>query len=170
MRWLAPPDRREITLILFSICTYFLAYNFETSLRLFGIDPVASQGAFFRKIGLGKTKLIGNDGRKPPGWRDALETEIFGDWRWDENHIAGDGEERSQSSGNGRHGATWIGSQAAGDLLGEVFGNITVDQALQVWGEDIPQTMVVKHVPGKELLLCSVAKPMTSPRRLHYPG
>ena len=116
MRWLAPPDRREITLIIFSICTYFLAYNFETSLRLFGIDPVASQGAFFRKIGLGKTKLIGNDGRKPPGWRDALETEIFGDWRWDENHIAGDGEERSQSSGNGRHGATWIGSKAAGDL------------------------------------------------------
>lgn len=152
MRWLAPLDRREITLILFSLCTYFLAFNFETSLRLLGIDPLASQGAFFRKIGLGKTKLIGNDGRKPQGWRDALETEIFGDWRWDENHIAGDGEERSQSSGNGRHGATWIGSQAAGDLLGEVFGNITVDQALQVWGEDIPQTKVVKHVPGYTIL------------------
>ncbi|TFK38131.1 hypothetical protein BDQ12DRAFT_684016 [Crucibulum laeve] len=148
MRWTAPPDRREISLVLFALTVFLLAYNLEASLELLGVDPEASRSVVFNRIVLGRTKVLGKDGRKPHAWRDPLERDIYGDFGWDEGHAAGDGEERSQPKGNGRHGAMWIGREAVGPLLGPKLGKTTVDQGLIWWSEDIPKTSVVKHVPG----------------------
>jgi len=148
MRWMAPPDRREITLLLFSLTVFALAYNIDHSIRLLGLDPVATQGIIYRRLGLGGSPIIDTHGRKPPGWRDNLEKDIFGDWPWDEGHVAGDGAERSQSKGTGRYGAIWLGRKETGDVGGKVFGHRTVDEALSWWGDQIPQTKLVGHVPG----------------------
>ncbi|XP_006463383.1 hypothetical protein AGABI2DRAFT_208124 [Agaricus bisporus var. bisporus H97] len=152
MGWLSPPDRREFTLILFCLVLYILAYNLETSLQLLGVDSVATSGAVFSRLGLGKTRAIGSDGRKPVGWRDDLELDIYGDWQWDEGHIAGNGEERTQGVDAGRHGAMWISRKDAGEVLSKAFGEVPVDEALQRWGTDVPQTKVQKHVPGYTIL------------------
>ena len=150
MRWTAPPDKREIALVFLSLTIYFLAYNVDASLEILGIDPSVARGAVFSRLGLG-SRVIGKDGRKPPGWRDSLETEIFGDWPWDEGHVAGNGDERSQRKGTGRHGATWTRQGRKDDERGTVHGPLrepTVSNALQRWGRDLPQTEVVKHVSG----------------------
>lgn len=151
MGWLSPPDRREITLLLFCIAVYILAYNLETSLQLLGVDSVATSGAVFSRIGLGKTRAIDRDGRKPSGWRDILELDIYGDWAWDEGHVAGNGDERTQRAGTGRHGATWVGRSEIGEVSGKLFGEVPVDQALRWWRDDVPQTKVLKHTPGASL-------------------
>jgi len=123
---------------------YFVAYNFEMSVEFLGIDPVATQRVVFGGFGLGKTQVIGKDGRKPPGWRDALETDVYGDWKWDEGHIALDYLQRSHPKVSERYGATWIGGVDTGDR----FGELTVNDALQRWEGDIPQTQLLKHAPG----------------------
>jgi len=147
MRWTAPPDRREIALVLVSLFAFFFAYHFDTSFELLGVDPAATQGAVLRRLGLGK-KDIGADGRKPAGWRDRLEVDIFGDWQWDKGHVAGHGRERSQPKGTGRHGATWIGKKAVAKIPEAQRPESTVDKALERWGNDIPLTEMIKHVPG----------------------
>ncbi|KDR80331.1 hypothetical protein GALMADRAFT_61700 [Galerina marginata CBS 339.88] len=152
MRWTAPPDKREITLVILCLTVYFLAYNIDASLQTLGIDPAATQGAVFSRLGLGRSKDIGKDGRKPPGWRDSLEGAIFGDWTWDEGHVAGDGKERYQPKGTGRHGATWMERPKSVKVDDQAFGDSTVDNALQRWGDDLPQTRLVKHVPGYNIL------------------
>lgn len=162
MGWLSPPDRREITLLLSCLAVYILAYNLETSLQLLGVDSVATSGAVFSRIGLGKTRAIGYDGRKPNGWRDKLELEIYGDWRWDENHVAGNGEERTRRVGAGRHGATWINRADVGEVAGKLFGEVPVDEALQWWRNDVPETQVQKHVAGAYSTLLCISKPTNS--------
>ncbi|KAJ7683011.1 hypothetical protein B0H17DRAFT_1014582 [Mycena rosella] len=145
MRWTAPPTRREISLVIFSITVFALAYNIDTSMRLVGLSR---QNAVLSRLGLGGAAAIGADGRKPPGARDALEELIYGDWAWDAEEIAGDGLERSQAKGVGRHGAMWVGRRDAGPVTSRSLGEETVDQAFWRWGEDVPRTKVVKHVPG----------------------
>ena len=142
MRWTAPPDRREIALVLVLLAICFFAYNLETV----RVDTTATQGALLRTFGLGRTKAIGADGRKPPGWRDRLENEIFGDWKWDEGHVIGHLRERSQPEVSGRHGASWLWTHSPVKSGEE---RITVHNALERWGEDIRQTKVVKHAPGE---------------------
>ncbi|KAF8800564.1 hypothetical protein BYT27DRAFT_7199682 [Phlegmacium glaucopus] len=148
MRWTAPPEKREIALVLVSLIVYFVAYNFEMSMDFLGIDPVATQRVVFSGFGLGNTQVIGKDGRKPPGWRDALEADVYGDWEWDEGHIALDNLQRSHPKGSGRHGASWIGKADTSERLSE----LTVNDALQRWGGDIPQTQLLKHAPGYTIL------------------
>lgn len=140
MRWTAPPERREIALVLISLIVYFIAYNFEMSLEFLGIDPVATQRVVFGGLGLGKTQVIGKDGRKPPGWRDALEMDMYGDWKWDEGSVA-DG---SKPNVAGKDSVTWTGKERTRDR----FGELTVNDALQRWERDIPQTQLLKHAPG----------------------
>ncbi|KAF9450284.1 hypothetical protein P691DRAFT_665614 [Macrolepiota fuliginosa MF-IS2] len=152
MGLLSPPDRRETTLFLFCIAIYILAYNLESSLQLLGVDSVATSGAVFTRIGLGKTRTIGSDGRKPSGWRDKLELAIYGDWGWDEGHVAGNGDERSQRAGTGRHGATWANRREVGKVAGKLFGEVPVDQALQWWRDDVPETKILKHTAGYTVL------------------
>ncbi|RDB30838.1 hypothetical protein Hypma_005828 [Hypsizygus marmoreus] len=152
MRWTAPPDRREITLVLFSLTLFFLAYNFDNSIRLFGFDPEATHGVVLSTLGLGSSKFISKDGRKPAGWRDALEDEIFGSWGWDDDHVAGDGAERSQLNGVGRHGAMWAGRKETGELGGRTFGETTVNEGFVKWGDEIPRSSLIRHVPGYSIL------------------
>ncbi|KAF8644907.1 hypothetical protein AX16_008190 [Volvariella volvacea WC 439] len=159
MKWLAPPDRRELTLILFSLTIFTLSYNLDSSLRLVGLDPVTTEGAVLRQFGWGRSNAIGNDGRKQASGRDQLENTIFGDWGWDEGQVAGDGVERSQRRGTGRHGAMWINYAEAngnGDkrLLNSQIGSqcATIDHGVRRWSENVPKTRVVKHVPGYTIL------------------
>ena len=133
MRWLAPPERREIILVFISLIVYFLAYNFELSVEFLGIDPVTTHRVVFG--GLGLKTLIGKDGRKPAGWRDTLEMDVYGDWDWDEGHTA------SESHPIGKYTSSW-------EKKGEKYGKLTVNDALQRWEGDIPQTQLLKHAPG----------------------
>ena len=137
MRWLALPEKREIALVLISLVVYFVAYNFEMSVEFLGIDPVATHRMVFG--GLGFKTLIGKDGRKPPGWRDALETDVYGDWNWDEGHTASE----SQLKVDGKY-PSWARKDA--DEGGQL--DLTVNDALQRWERDIPQTRLLKHAPG----------------------
>ena len=136
MRWLALPEKREIALVLISLIVYFVAYNFEMSVEFLGIDPVTTHRVVFG--GLGLKTLIGKDGRKPPGWRDALEMDVYGDWDWDEGYTASD----SQQKVGGKY-PTSVERKATGE-----GGGLTVNDALQRWERDIPQTQLLKHAPG----------------------
>jgi hypothetical protein len=144
MRWTAAPEKREIALIIISLVVYFIAYNFEMYMEFLGIDPVATRRVVFTGFGLGKTQVIGKDGRKPPGWRDALEIDVYGDWNWDEGHTALDDLQRSRLDVIGKDSATWSGKKDTN----ERFGELTVNDALQRWEGDIPQTQLLKHAPG----------------------
>jgi hypothetical protein len=149
MRWTAPPTRREITLVLFSLTIFILSYNLDTSLHFLGLDPVYKQGSYLSRFGLASTSAIASDGRKPLGWQDKLEREVFGDWRWDEGHVAGDGKERSQKKkGTGRYGALWIGRAETGVVDGDVFGNDKAHDVVNWWGNDVPKATLIEHVPG----------------------
>lgn len=156
MGWFSPLDRREITLLLLCVVVYILAYNLETSLHLLGVDSVATSGAVFSRIGLGKTRAIDHDGRKPNGWRDKLELEIYGNWGWDQGHVAGNGDERTQKPGTGQHGAAWVSKAEARDLSWKPFGEVSVDQAIQRWRDDVPSTKVLKHTAGTHLIITSM--------------
>ncbi|KAJ7081682.1 hypothetical protein C8R43DRAFT_1052552 [Mycena crocata] len=147
MRWTAPPTRREISLVIFSLTVFALAYNIDSSVRLVGLSR---QNAVLARLGLGSSghTAIGPDGRLPPGVRDALEDMIYGDWAWDADQIAGDGVERSQAKGVGRHGAMWMDKRQVGALTSSSLGEATVDQAFERWGDAVPRSRVVKHVPG----------------------
>ncbi|KAF7360326.1 Protein transporter SEC24 [Mycena venus] len=144
MRWTSPPTRREISLIIFSLTVFALSYNIDSSIRLVGLNKL--QGRL--GLGLGRSKVIGADGRRPAGARDALENQIYGDWAWDAEHIAGDGLERSQAKGVGRHGAMWVEKREVGSLTSRSLGETTVDQAFWRWGDDVPRTTLKKHLPG----------------------
>jgi hypothetical protein len=146
MKWTAPPDRREITLVLFSLTVFILSYNLDISLRLLGLDP-STQRAIFNTLGLGELTVIEKDGRKPLAWRDSLENTISGDWRWDEKHVAGSGAERSQEKGIGRYGAQWLGRSETGEVSGEVFGEKSVNDGIVHW-DMIPRSTVLQHTPG----------------------
>ncbi|KAF4621557.1 hypothetical protein D9613_012990 [Agrocybe pediades] len=151
MRWTAPPDKREISLIFLSLAAYFFAYNIDASLQVIGIDRLATQGAVLSRLGIGKGN-IAEDGRRPPGWRDALENEIFGDWTWGKNHVAGDGAERTQLKGSGRHGAMWLERPPVGKVDRRPLADGGVDDAALRWGDDIPTTKIVKQAPGYNIL------------------
>jgi hypothetical protein len=143
MRWTARPERREIALVVLAFAVYFFAYNLDT----LGIDGGMTRKILYTTTGFGQTRIIGPDGRKPPGWRDSLETEIFGDWVWDVGHVAGHFRETSQPIVASRHGASWLWRKPSLHLAGD-----SVHDALQRWGDDLLQTRVVSHVPGELLV------------------
>ncbi|KAJ6595851.1 hypothetical protein DFH09DRAFT_974054 [Mycena vulgaris] len=145
MRWTAPPTRREISLVIFSVTVFALSYNIDSSIRLIGLNR---QNAVFNRLGLGGSANIGPDGRRLLPSADPLEDMIYGDWAWDPNQIAGDGRERSQGKGVGRYQAMWVGKRDAGPPTSKSLGETTVDQAFWRWGDAVPRAKVVKHVPG----------------------
>lgn len=149
MGWKSPPSRRELTLVLFSLTVFILFYNLDTSFRLLGVDPSVSQGALLNKFGHRKG-IIGADGRRPPGWRDPLEGQIFGEWGWEEGQVAGDGAEREKLKGADKYGAVWLGKAKAGAGENqEIFGERMAGDTFMHWGEEVPKTRLVKHVPGE---------------------
>ncbi|KAJ7064993.1 hypothetical protein C8F01DRAFT_1021788 [Mycena amicta] len=141
MRWTAPPTRRELSLVIFSLTVFTLSYNIDSSIRLVGLNR---GNAVLTRLGLVRSE-VGADGRRPLKSRDALEDMIYGDWNWDEGRIAGDGAERSQRKGVGRHGAMWV-ERGKVPSLGD--GESTVGEAFWRWGNDIPKSRLVKHAPG----------------------
>ncbi|KAJ7185634.1 hypothetical protein C8R46DRAFT_982339 [Mycena filopes] len=153
VRWTAPPTRREVSLFIFSLTVFALAYNVDSSVRLQQLQR--SLGLAVGGVGGGP---IGADGRRAASVGDALEDAIYGAWRWDAGEIAGDGEERRQAKGVGRHGAMWVERREVQEsaLLGKVegtdkskgWGQPTVEEAFWRWGEDVPRTSMVNHVPG----------------------
>lgn len=149
MSWRSPPSRRELTLVLFSLTVFILFYNLDTSLHLLGIDPASSQSAFLSKFGFQKG-IIGTDGRRPPGWRDPLEGEIFGEWEWEEGQVAGTGAEREKVKGEDHWGAVWLGKEKTGaGEKPEIFGDGRAGDAFVFWDDNVPRTEVVQHTPGK---------------------
>jgi|ERR1700722_6017709 len=141
--WLSPPTRREITLVLFSLSIFIFAYNLDVTL--------SPHNAVFRRLGLSSTSVISQDGRRPPGWRDRLEDIIFGDWPWDEGHVSGDGAERAMRKGSNRYGAQWMGKNETGPVHGEDIAS----DVLNRWGDQVPTTTLIKHVPGEIDASCS---------------
>ncbi|KII87619.1 hypothetical protein PLICRDRAFT_176414 [Plicaturopsis crispa FD-325 SS-3] len=151
MRWTAPPTRREVTLVFFALTTFILSYNIEFSLRLIGLEG----GGISSRLWRGRGGAIDKDGRKPRPWRDRLETEIFGDWRWDEGHVAGDGEERQQAKGSDRYGAMWSGKIVTKETTEReqvVFGGTRVHDGMVELEGGVPETHLVKHIPGYTIL------------------
>jgi hypothetical protein len=138
--WLAPPTRREISLVLFSLSVFIFAYNLDVTL--------SPDNTVLRNLGL-TSSVIGKDGRRLPGWRDRLENVIFGDWPWDEGHISGDGSERSTEKGSNRYRAQWLGRRTVGPIGGDIFGDDKVNEVITTWGGQVPTTAIVKHVPGE---------------------
>jgi hypothetical protein len=152
MRWTAPPTRRELVITVVALATYIIFYNIEASLRFFGLEKFISQG-LTPKLWLTRGgAIIDPDGRKPAPWRDTLEEEIFGEWPWDENEVAGEGDERQQGKGEDRYGAMWSGKtfSAAGQAaMHAAFGSMTVTEYMLPWTPDIPHTKLVQHIPGE---------------------
>ncbi|KAG6831203.1 hypothetical protein H0H87_005919 [Tephrocybe sp. NHM501043] len=152
MRWAAPPDRRETQILVFAFCVFFISYHFDNSLRLFGFDPATTYGTVSRSFGLGDSNAITFDGRKPPGWRDSVENEVFGTWTWEEGQIAGDGAERSQRVSEGSHKAAWLSRKEIGDLKGGSLGSLSVNDGFLRWGDNVPTSKLVRHVAGYSIL------------------
>ena len=49
--WTAPPTRREVMLMLFSLTVFVLSYNLETSLGLVGVNPQKLSASYLSSIG-----------------------------------------------------------------------------------------------------------------------
>ena len=73
-----------------------------------------------------KRVAILQDGRKPPGWRDRLETEIYGDWMWDEGHVVGHLRERSQPVVTSRHGCVLVVEEEWRTVTSTVTSTVTM--------------------------------------------
>ncbi|KAH8103052.1 hypothetical protein BXZ70DRAFT_927885 [Cristinia sonorae] len=164
-RWLAPPTRRELTLLVFAFSLFVLSYNLETSLRLVGVsrDTLDSLNAKYIGIGTNDPGLEA-DGRRPLAWRDELERLIAGDWEWKEGHIAA--LEHAQDSLSlaeaERQGLSYVynagkdtsrtaGSEVAG--VGVTSGITGMEQILKInWGKEGAQTRALAHVPGYTIL------------------
>jgi len=170
--WTAPPTRREVTIILFSVTLFVLAYNIDASLHLLGFDGSTSLLPF----GHQRAAPIGPDGRRLEAFRDGLEDEIVGEWDWDEGRIAGVKAAEETRIKDGGKGKSWGTSRPQGDRYvhgegltgknaiwlqgvgqsayarGDGLGSTTVNDDFVRWGDDIPQTTLVTHVPGASVL------------------
>lgn len=142
MRWPAPPDRRELALVIFSLSIFTISYNLESSIQLLGLDPVRTQSVV-NNFAFGRRNVIGSDGRKLKPWRDLLEDQMYGDWAWESGHIAGN--QKQQELGVDDIFDVMWQEQEHLDVLPEE----SVNHAFRHWGEDVPTTTVLQHVPGE---------------------
>jgi hypothetical protein len=166
MRWLSPPDKRELILVLFSLTVFILAYNleYEHALRSLGwhLDPEGSSGLieyYGSYLGLtpkgGDITYVAGDGRKRPPWRDKWEESIFGEWPWFEGHVAED--DKDGKPGRGKYGGMWSGQKQVPSSLGTtLWEDRMADGFSRWWEEDIPHTRVLRHVPGMLSILLKV--------------
>ncbi|KAI0370526.1 hypothetical protein BV20DRAFT_966417 [Pilatotrama ljubarskyi] len=159
--WTAPPTRREITLLLFSLTIFVLSYNLEASLRIVGVRPQKLTSSYLSSIGLGtKDPGFDPDGRRPKEWRDELETIIAGDWEWREGEVSGVARGSAAASGSGRTAVIYNfggSKKVARNTRKEDRGvslstGVTVKDQFIKWGKDVPETSVVAHTPGYTVL------------------
>jgi hypothetical protein len=161
--WTLPPTRRELTLLLFCVTVFIVAFNASTTLRLLGLDlsSLTSLSSSSAQLGL--------DGRRLEGYRDRLENEIFGEWEWEPGHIAGVKDAESTRLLHGKpHGhpdaylrgegltgeqTMWLLGLGEGRFInGEGLGSTSVNDEFVRWGEDVPRTELRQHTPGTSSL------------------
>ncbi|KAI0355991.1 hypothetical protein OH77DRAFT_1424283 [Trametes cingulata] len=159
--WTAPPTRREITLLLFSLTIFVLSYNLEASLGIVGVHPQKLTSSYLSSIGLGtKDPGFDPDGRRPKEWRDELETIIAGDWEWREGEVSGVARGSAAASGSGRTamiynfgGSRKVARSSRKEDRGvSLSTGVTVKDQFIKWGKDVPETGVVAHTPGYTVL------------------
>ncbi|KAL1949057.1 hypothetical protein VTO73DRAFT_10863 [Trametes versicolor] len=159
--WTAPPTRREITLLLFSLTIFVLSYNLEASLGIVGVHPQKLTSSYLSSLGLGaKDPGFDLDGRRPKEWRDELENLIAGDWEWREGEVSGVARGSAATSGLGRTGMIYnfggvkkvSRSSHLEDRGVSLDTGVTVKDQFIKWGKDVPETAVVTHTPGYTVL------------------
>jgi hypothetical protein len=157
--WAAPPTRRELLVLLFSVSIFICAYNADVIFTLFNLSYRP-----YSPFAPARPPPIGPDGRKPESYRDALEDEIFGTWDWESGRIAGvETAEMARVKGENEEGEKYIHGEGETGLLalwlqgvgrGEYttdsrLGSTTVNDEFVRWGENVPRTKVLFHIPGK---------------------
>ncbi|KAF5390884.1 hypothetical protein D9757_004506 [Collybiopsis confluens] len=148
MRWLSPPNRREIALILFCATVFTFAYNLQHSLRYIGLEALVTRHVEFSPSGLNH---IEKDGRKSPRYRDQLDDLIIGNYEWKDGEVLNANLDPGQALGVGRHSAMWVGKQEQ-DRLWPSTGEPGVSAGFWRWNTNVPRTKLVKHVPGYTIL------------------
>ncbi|KAH9962869.1 hypothetical protein BC827DRAFT_177842 [Russula dissimulans] len=161
--WKTPPTRRELTLVLFCVAIFIVAFNASATFTIIGLDlhllnPFSSKRA-----------PLGADGRRPEGYRDRLENEIFGEWGWEPGRVAGvkeseadrllhgktHGHPNAYVRGEGRSGAQamWLLGVGEGKYgTEEGLGSTSVNDDFLRWGQDVPRTELRQHVAGFTIL------------------
>ncbi|KAF8439079.1 hypothetical protein L210DRAFT_3646588 [Boletus edulis BED1] len=119
MPWYSPPTRREVSLVLFSLTTFVLFYNLETSFTSNG-ERLTSQA---RKKGTDSTSA---------GW-DGV---VYGNWAWEEQQVAENARKHLSDT------------NLSVSSPPHIFGSIGVNDGILDWAGQIPETTVLKHVPG----------------------
>lgn len=150
MRWLAPPTRREIAILLFCSTVFTLAYNFEYSLRFVGFDASTTRGVILSRLGYAPSVIL-KDGRRPLGWRDQLDDTIIGNYDWNDGEVLDAKLDQGQSLGFGPHSAMWIGKKQLNQLWPPT-NEPGVSSGFWRWNDQVPTTTLVKHVPGMFLI------------------
>ncbi|KIJ59389.1 hypothetical protein HYDPIDRAFT_118615 [Hydnomerulius pinastri MD-312] len=146
MPWYSPPNRREISLILFSVSTFILFYNLESSFSHFGNDPevvAATSRSGRRNSKLGAAREL------PTSWRDDWDMEIYGDWAWEEQQVAKNAQKREEKA---RNMYSSMKAPAPVSQDPRMFGTIGVNDGFVNWEDEIPMTSVIQHVPGYTIL------------------
>lgn len=120
MVWYSPPSRREVSLVLFSLTTFTLFYNLESS---------------FTSDGLSLTSQSNHKGANSANsdWDEV----IYGNWTWEEEQVAENA--RKQAKNN---------TVIPVSLHPQIFGSVGVNEGILDWGDEVPTTMVLKHAPG----------------------
>lgn len=155
---LTPPTRREVTIVLFGLCIFVLAYNVDSSTR----SSASGQPDFLTtkadpNLYADAALVLEHDGRRVPGWRDALEEQIMGTWAWPAGSVA-DGIGRPPEGEGSRYmeHAIWgprmqqalnHNGAAAGIKAG--VGPLKQNDAVMKWDKNVPESKVLKHVPGE---------------------
>ncbi|KAJ3882812.1 hypothetical protein F5051DRAFT_244319 [Lentinula edodes] len=166
MRWLAPPTRRELTLLLFCSTVFTLAYNFENTLRYVGFDAYSTRGAILTRFGFTSANTVVatllKDGRKVGDLRDHTDNTII--WNGEDNKIIkiyseSKGEyveygtiEAGQQLGVGAHSAMWISQARLEKLWPNRLTAKSVKEGFWRWNGDVPRTKLIRHLPGYTVL------------------
>ena len=118
MPWHSPPSRREVSLVLFSLTTFVLFYNLETS---------------FTSTGEWATS---NKNTSSVNWDEV----IYGNWTRQEQLVAENAQKRPIDKGSN--------DPAEVSFHPHVFGSVGVNDGILDWADEVPRTTVLKHVPG----------------------
>ncbi|KAG1823595.1 uncharacterized protein BJ212DRAFT_693220 [Suillus subaureus] len=122
-------SRREITLVLFSVMIFLVFYNFDATSEFF-----ANPNLF---------GISSADG--------GLDTDIYGDWVSDERRISS--VHKQQEKEDASEGDIWLKTDRIPEAQKQlIFGNIGVNDGFMHWGEDMPETQIVKHVAGFSIM------------------
>lgn len=121
-------NRREITLVLFSVMIFLVFYNFDATSDF-----------------LANPNLPGMSSN--PTADGGLDMDIYGDWVSDEKHISSVHEQQEKEDAS--EGDIWLKTDRIPEAQKQViFGNIGVNDGFMHWGKHIPETRIVKHVAG----------------------